>query len=144
MACDPSLRSCFARRGTIACAIVALVVLSTVAQASDPVTFYGFDPSVYSPEARAGLEEILAGHVFNFAVPAKTARMLVRAQGGFQKQAGFEPGSQDAIFYASGRYPSPPDRAVGRVPTSAWARARSSGTARRWSTLTASPATPAW
>jgi mono/diheme cytochrome c family protein len=91
------------------------VLLASVAAAAgaEPLAFYGFDPKAYSPTAQEGLQEIFAGRIFNFGMPAAAARMLLVSQTNFKKDLGLEPGSREAIFYALGRLPSPPDRVDG-------------------------------
>lgn len=92
-------------------AILALV--AGMAQAAEPLTYYGFDKAAYSPMAQAGLEEIFAGHLFHMGAPVSAARMMLAGQSGFAKAIGLPPNSPEAMFYGSGRFASPPDRSTG-------------------------------
>jgi mono/diheme cytochrome c family protein len=104
------------RRTLLALALIVAVV--PAASGGQPMSFYGFDPAAYSPEARQGLEEIFAGHIFNFAIPAQTARVVLRGQSAaFARELGVSPDSEAAWFYGFGRLPSPPDRQHGADPS---------------------------
>ena len=110
MNCTPGIK-----RMTIA--ILLLVVLTaTAGLASEPLSYYGFDASTYSPDAQAGLQEILAGRCFHNAVPVGAARLMMRALTAAQKDLGYDPESPEGRFYAAGRLPSPSDRAAGTAP----------------------------
>lgn len=92
--------------------IVALT--ATVGFALEPMTHYGFDKAAYSPEANEGLEDILAGRLFQMAIPAGTARMMLGALAASQKGRDYDPNTPAGMFYTSGRLPSPPDRSTGQ------------------------------
>ena len=42
--------------------------------------------------------------------------MMLTALGAFQKDPGYDPATPEGRFYASGRFPSPPDRTSGVEP----------------------------
>lgn len=113
-----AFRGICVRIGQVALGVVGLLATSasTTAFASQPLIYYGFDASAYSDEARQGLQEIFAGRIFNFGVPAAAAKMFLAGQTNFKKDLGLEPGSPEAIFYAFGRLPSPESRDDGASP----------------------------
>ncbi|REK18358.1 MAG: hypothetical protein DWQ37_04380 [Planctomycetota bacterium] len=96
---------------------LAASLAAATSYAAEPLTYYGFDGKNCSPEAAAGLEEIFAGHLFNYGVPAAAAKFLMSSQSGYAKKLGWEPGSQEALFYAFGKFHSPEDRQHGDDPT---------------------------
>ncbi len=101
-------------RGALRYALVALASLAAATgSASEPVTFFGFDANSYSPAAVEGMQEIFAGHLFNFGIPAAAVRLILHGQSAFAKEVGYEPDSAEAMFYAFGRFPSPSDREQG-------------------------------
>jgi hypothetical protein len=95
---------------------LVLVFSATPGLAGEPLTYLGFDASSHSAAAHEGLEEILSGRCFHAGVPIGTARMMASALALTQKSMGYDPASADGKFYASGRLPSPPDRAWGGAP----------------------------
>ncbi len=99
--------------GTLGGATAVLLGLASWGFAAQPVTFYGFDAASLSPAAQQGLEEIFAGHCFHGATPVAAARMMLRAVTASQQDSGVDPESPEGKFYASGRFPSPPNRASG-------------------------------
>lgn len=101
------------RIGRATSAMALLLSLGTrTSLASEPLAYLGFDPATQSAAARDGLEEILAGKCFHNAAPLATARLMMRAMNGAQN-LGYDPDSAEGKFFASGRFPSPPNRAWG-------------------------------
>jgi hypothetical protein len=99
------------------CAIAILLAFTLKAGfASEPLTYHGFDESSHSAAAQEGLEEIFSGRLFHGGVPVATARMMLGALAGSQKNLGYDLDSPEGRFYASGRFPSPPSRTVGADP----------------------------
>ena len=125
-------------------AIAIMLALTTTAGfASEPLTYYGFDESSHSAAAREGMEEIFSGRLFHGGVPVATARMMLSALAGLKKNLGYDPDSAEGRFYASGRFPSPPNRTIGADPmVSAWAKACTVPMASKWLFSTALLATP--
>jgi hypothetical protein len=84
--------------------------------ASEPLTYYGFDKESHTATAQEGMEDIFAGRLFHGGVPVAQVRLMVSAQAAFQKDPGYDPASAEGRFYTAGRFPSPPNRAVGIDP----------------------------
>lgn len=109
----------FTLRGTAKASIkkcalaVLLAIVTTTGFASEPLTFYGFDKSTQSPASQEGMEEIYSGRLFQGGIPVATARLMLSAMAGPKKSLGYDPDTPEGKFYASGRFPSPPDRTIG-------------------------------
>lgn len=95
---------------------ILLAFTTTAAFASESLTYYGFDESAHSAAAHQGMEEIFSGRLFHGSMPVATARVLLRALTGSEKNLGYDPDSPEGRFYASGRFPSPPNRIAGADP----------------------------
>ena len=95
---------------------IVLALTTTAGSASEPLTYYGFDVNDHSAAAHEGMQEIFDGRCFHNGVPVVTARMLLRALASSQKNLGYDPDSPEGRFYASGRFPSPPNRTSGADP----------------------------
>jgi len=101
----------------LGCLIGILIGLTANAVfAFEPLSFYGFDEASHSSEAHEGMEEIFSGRLFHGGIPVATARMMYGALASSLKEAGYDPDSVEGRFYASGRFPSPPDRTSGTDP----------------------------
>jgi mono/diheme cytochrome c family protein len=101
--------------GWIAGLLVALT--ATQGAAAEPVTFYGFDPQSHSAAAHEGMEEIFSGRLFHMGIPVGSARMMLMVATGSAKDAGYDPNTDQGWFFASGRFPSPPERTSGIGPS---------------------------
>ena len=108
------------RRVATRAALATLISLSSaVAAAIEPLRYYGFDETAYSPMARDGMHEIFAGHLFEIGIPIAGARMMMAAQAnGFCKEEGLTVGT-------------PERKPVGRVSTAMSRAPTRSGTERR-------------
>lgn len=104
-------------KGCIGCVTGMLIAFAaTVGFSKEPLAYYGFDEESHSAAAHEGMQEIFAGRLFHAGVPVASARMMVRALTASQKDLGYDPESSEGKFYASGRFPSPPNRTAGADP----------------------------
>lgn len=102
------------RLGCLIGMLIGLTAQST--RAFEPLSFYGFDEAAHSAEAHDGMEEIFSGRLFHGGIPVATARMMLGAFNASLKKSGYDPDSVEGRFYASGRFPSPPNRVSGADP----------------------------
>lgn len=96
-------------------ALAAMICLTIAGQgiAAQPLSYLGFDEAGLSTEAAQGLQQILAGRLFNMSVPSAAVKMMLQVRGPFPEGSGIEPNSAEARFFALGMLPSSADRAVG-------------------------------
>ncbi len=114
---DPRrLSSMFRISGILLASAILLAWIARPGLAAKPLTYLGFDGASYSETAHQGLQEILSGKCFHAGVPVDTARMMLRAVTPSQESLGYDPYTPEGRFYASGRFPSPPDRTAGGAP----------------------------
>jgi len=104
-------------RGMCFAMAILLAGTATAGFASEPLAYYGFDEASQSAASQEGMQEILGGQCFHNAIPLGTARMMLRALAGSAKNLGYDPDSAEGRFYASGRFPSPPNRTSGADPS---------------------------
>ena len=87
------------------------------ARGFEQLSFFGFDEAAYSEEARQGLQNIFAGHLFHMALPAGTARLAIRGSMASAESLGYDPDTDEGRFYVRGFLPSPPNRTAGSDPS---------------------------
>ncbi len=100
----------------ISCAVGSLLILTTsIGNASEPVSFLGFDPEAMSEESKAGLEEIFSGRMFNNAMPVAAIEVMgkMRKPPKEKVDLGYDPSTPEGQYYSGSNLPAPQWRPAG-------------------------------